>query len=162
MILRSRAEQCICFSRKLVHRYIEYIRYLGSHFRRRSNLITFVAAYDISRNRTYGQDQLWHQYRHRPRCHQTLDGRHATDERAIRFSPRSKFYTVEISTLYFIDRIAYGVYTDYYSPAPVLYDNEDKIEINNCPEKVKLVFLEYKKWFEECIKIRKDSKVFSF
>jgi hypothetical protein len=44
----------------------------------------------------------------------------------------------------------------------VLYDNEDKIEINNCPEKVKLVFLDYKKWFEECIKSGKIRKYFPF
>lgn len=87
---------------------------------------------------------------------------HVANERAIRFSPKSKFYTVEISALYFIDRIAYGVYSDYYSPAPVLYDNEEKIEINNCPEKVKLVFIEYKKWFNECIKSGKIPKYFPF
>jgi len=87
---------------------------------------------------------------------------YATDERAVRFSPRSKYYTVEISALYFIDRIAYGVYTDYYSPAPVLYDNEEQVEINNCPEKIKIVFESYKKWFNECMRSGEIPKYFPF
>lgn len=87
---------------------------------------------------------------------------HVTNERAIRFSPRSKFYTLEISALYFINRIAYGIYTDYYSPAPVLYDNEEQVEINNRPEKIKIVFEAYKKWFHECMKTREIPKYFPF
>ncbi|QQT24874.1 hypothetical protein [Sphingobacterium spiritivorum] len=87
---------------------------------------------------------------------------YANDARAIRFSPKSKYYTLEISSLYFVNRIAYGTYTDYYSPAPVLYDNIENVEINDCPQKVKLVFLEYKKWFDECIKTGKIPKYFPF
>jgi hypothetical protein len=30
-----------------------------------------------------------------------------------------------------------------------LYDKEAKIEIRNWPEKVRLVFIEYKKWFND-------------
>lgn len=82
--------------------------------------------------------------------------------RNIRFSPKSKYFTIEIDALYYINRIAYGVYTDYYSPAPVLYDNEEEIEINDRPEKVKVVFVEYKKWFDECMKTGKISKYFPF
>ncbi|WP_293917904.1 hypothetical protein [Sphingobacterium sp. UBA5789] len=80
----------------------------------------------------------------------------------IRFSPKSKYFTIEIDALYFVNRIAYGTYTDYYSPAPVLYDNIEKVEINDCPQKVKLVFSEYKKWFDECIKMGKIPKYFPF
>ncbi|WP_147284208.1 hypothetical protein [Sphingobacterium spiritivorum] len=80
----------------------------------------------------------------------------------IRFSPKSRYFTIEINALYYIDRIAYGTYTDYYSPAPVLYDNIENVEINDCPEKVKLVFSEYKKWFDECIKTGKIPKYFPF
>ncbi len=87
---------------------------------------------------------------------------YANDARAIRFSPKSKYYTLEISSLYFVNRIAYGTYTDYYSPAPVLYDNVENVEINDCPQKVKLVFSEYKKWFDECIKTGKIPKYFPF
>lgn len=86
----------------------------------------------------------------------------APNARSIRFSPTSKYFTVEINALYYINRIAYGADTDYYSPAPVLYDNEEKIEINDCPDKVKLVFLKYKKWFNECIKNGKIPKYFPF
>ncbi len=56
---------------------------------------------------------------------------YAPNARSIRFSPKSKYFTIEICALYFIDRIAYGIYTDKYSPAPVLYDNEEGIEIND-------------------------------
>lgn len=87
---------------------------------------------------------------------------YANDERAIRFSPKSKYFTIEIDALYFIDRIAYGIYTDYYSPAPALYDNEEKVEINDYPEKIKIVFESYKKWFDECIKTGKIPKYFPF
>lgn len=79
-----------------------------------------------------------------------------------RFSPKSKYQTLEINALYFIDRIAYGIYTDYYSPAPVLYDNETGIEINDNPEKVAIVFESYRKWFEECIKNEEIPKYYPF
>ena len=70
---------------------------------------------------------------------------------SIRFSPKSSFTTLEIKALNFIDKIAYGLVTEAYSPAPVLYDTLENIEINNCPKKVKIVFDSYRKWFEQCI-----------
>lgn len=87
---------------------------------------------------------------------------YAPNARSIRFSPKSKYFTIEICALYFIDRIAYGIYSDYYSPAPVLYDNEEGIEINDNPEKVRIVFDAYRKWFEECIKNEEIPEYFPF
>lgn len=80
----------------------------------------------------------------------------------VRFSPKSKYFTIEINALYFIDRIAYGEFSDFYSPAPVLYDNIDNMEINDSPDKIKIVFDSYKKWFQECMLIGEISKYFPF
>lgn len=82
--------------------------------------------------------------------------------RSLRFSPKSSFTTLEIKALRFIDKIAYGRGTEDYSPAPVLYDTLENIEINNCPKKVKIVFDSYRKWFEQCIKDGKIPKYYPF
>ena len=87
---------------------------------------------------------------------------YASNEIAVRFSPKSKFFTLEINALYFINRVAYGTFTDYYSAAPVLYDNEEKVEINDQPDKIAMVFTAYKNWFEACIKSGKIPKYFPF
>lgn len=78
------------------------------------------------------------------------------------FTPKSAYQTTEVNALYFINRIAFDYYTDYYAPAPVLFDNELGIEINDDPAKIKAVFAAYKEWFEKCKAAGKISKYFPF
>jgi hypothetical protein len=62
-------------------------------------------------------------------------------------------YTIQVDALFMINRLCWPKLMELYSCSPVLYDNKLKKEINSDPEKIKCVFKEYKKWYEEC-KIR--------
>lgn len=59
-------------------------------------------------------------------------------------------FTIQIDALFMINRLVWPKLMELYSCSPVLYDNNLKKEINSDPEKIKCVFGEYKKWYEEC------------
>lgn len=71
-------------------------------------------------------------------------------------------YTIQIDALFMINRLCWPKLMELYSCSPVLYDNKLKKTINTNPEKIKCVFKEYKKWFEECKAKGKIGKYFPF
>jgi hypothetical protein len=58
-------------------------------------------------------------------------------------------YTIQVDALFMINRLCWPKWMELYSCTPVLYDNKLKKSINNDPNKIKIVFAEYKKWFLE-------------
>jgi hypothetical protein len=61
----------------------------------------------------------------------------------------SKYYTLQIDALYFINVICFDYLTINYSPCPILYDTVTNEEINYNPTKIKEVFTIYQNWFEK-------------
>lgn len=59
-------------------------------------------------------------------------------------------YTIQVDALFMINRLVWPKLMELYSCAPVLYDSKLQKEINSNQEKIKCVFAEYKKWYEEC------------
>ena len=77
-------------------------------------------------------------------------------------TPQSKYYNIQVDALFMIGRLCFSQLTDRYSCHPVLYDTEEKKEINSEPEKIKLVFEEYEKWYNECKSKGKIGDYFPF
>jgi hypothetical protein len=71
-------------------------------------------------------------------------------------------YTIQVDALFMINRLCWPKLMELYSCSPVLYDNKLKKEINSDPEKIKCVFKDYKKWFEDCKSKGKINKYFPF
>ena len=71
-------------------------------------------------------------------------------------------YTIQVDALFMINRLCWPKLMELYSCSPVLYDNKLKKEINSEPEKIKCMFNEYKKWYEECKAKGKISEYFPF
>jgi hypothetical protein len=71
-------------------------------------------------------------------------------------------YTIQVDALFMINRLCWPKLIELYSCSPVLYDNKLKKEINSDPEKIKCVFRDYKKWFEDCKAKGKIDKYFPF
>lgn len=71
-------------------------------------------------------------------------------------------YTIQVDALFMINRLVWPKLMELYSCSPVLYDNKLKKEINSDHKKIKCVFTEYKKWYEECKAIGKIPRYFPF
>ena len=71
-------------------------------------------------------------------------------------------YTIQVDALYIINRLCWPGSMDFYSCTPVLYDTKLKKTINNNPQKIKIVFAAYKKWYAECKAKGKIDRYFPF
>lgn len=71
-------------------------------------------------------------------------------------------YTLQVDALFMINRLVWPKLMELYSCSPVLYDNKLMKEINSDPEKIKCVFKEYKKWYEDCMAKGKIDRYFPF
>ncbi len=71
-------------------------------------------------------------------------------------------YTIQVDALFMINRLVWPKLMELYSCSPVLYDKKLKKDINNDNEKIKCVFAEYKKWYEECKAISRIPGYFPF
>lgn len=77
-------------------------------------------------------------------------------------TPKSKYYDTQIDALFIINRLCFSQLTDRYSCHPVLYDTQDKKEINDSPNLIAKVFMEYEKWYNECNSSEKIGEYFPF
>lgn len=73
-----------------------------------------------------------------------------------------KQFTIQVDALFMINRLCWPKLMELYSCSPVLYDTKLKKEINSNQEKIKCVFKDYEKWFEECKVKGKITKYFPF
>lgn len=71
-------------------------------------------------------------------------------------------YTLQVDALFMINRLVWPKLMELYSCTPVLYDNKLKKSINHDQKKIKCVFAEYKKWYEECKAKGKIERYFPF
>lgn len=71
-------------------------------------------------------------------------------------------YTIQVDALFIINRLVWPKLMELYSCSPILYDNKLKKEINSNPKKIKIVFVAYKKWYEQCKAKGKIGKYFPF
>lgn len=58
-------------------------------------------------------------------------------------------YTLQVDALFMINSICWPKLMELYSCTPVLFDSKAKKAINGNQAKIKQVFAEYRKWFEE-------------
>ncbi|MCW3467307.1 hypothetical protein [Chitinophaga nivalis] len=61
-------------------------------------------------------------------------------------------YPIQVDALYIINRICWPRWMELYSCSPVLYDNKLDKSINDNPAKIKIVYKQYKEWYNECRK----------
>ena len=71
-------------------------------------------------------------------------------------------YTIQLDALFIINRLCWPKLMELYSCSPVLYDTKLQREINSDPDKIRYVFGEYKKWYEECKALGRIPKYFPF
>ncbi len=76
--------------------------------------------------------------------------------------PKSKRFNIQIDALFMINRLAWPKITELYSCYNVLVDTLTNEEINNDPKKIKLLFQDYRKWYDECKAKGKIDKYFPF
>lgn len=62
--------------------------------------------------------------------------------------PKQKVYNLQVDALFFINYLALSSAALFYSPYPLLYDNENKKEIGTDYQDIKKVYSIYKSWFE--------------
>ena len=62
--------------------------------------------------------------------------------------PKSKYYTLQLDALYYINYLAFSSAALFYSPFPVLFDSVSKREINLSDTDIVQVYAQYRKWFE--------------
>lgn len=71
-------------------------------------------------------------------------------------------YTIQVDALFMINRLCWPRSMELYSCTPVLYDNKLMKSINDDQGKIKYVFAEYKKWYEECKTLGRIPTYFPF
>jgi len=63
--------------------------------------------------------------------------------------PKQKVYNLQVDALFYINYLALSSSALFYSPYPLLYDNESKKEIGTNYQDIKNVFVFYKNWFDK-------------
>lgn len=63
--------------------------------------------------------------------------------------PKQKVYNIQVDALYYINFLALSSSALFYSPYPLLYDNDSKKEIGTNYQDLKNVFSIYKSWFDK-------------
>lgn len=63
--------------------------------------------------------------------------------------PKQKVYNLQVDALYYINYLALSSSALFYSPYPLLYDNDSKKEIGTNYQELKTVFSIYKNWFDK-------------
>jgi len=71
-------------------------------------------------------------------------------------------YSIQIDALFMINRLCWPKLMELYSCYTVLYDTLKKVDINNDPAKIEIVFQEYKKWLQDCQRKGKIPRYFPF
>lgn len=75
---------------------------------------------------------------------------------------KSKRFNLQIDALYMINRLAWPKMIERYSCYTALVDTLTHEEINNQPEKIKILFQDYRKWYNERLAKGYIGKYFPF
>jgi hypothetical protein len=83
-------------------------------------------------------------------CCQKMGGYNFGNEGCRGCKDMAENYEIRIDALFMINRLVWPKLMMLYSCYPSLYDTLEKVDITNNAEKIKMVYQEYRAWYQDC------------